>query len=132
MLISQSELFPLPSKITIEINSKAVAGAKTCNIVTTREEDFICEYGESESVGTTLGTFRHYLQIESIDIYTAEDMTTLCGATVRIKMPEKTIIFSDCKTYKVKTTIVGDEECVSELCLISPKKTIREGAEYDG
>ncbi len=132
MLISQSELFPLPSQIAIEINSVAVAGAKTCNITTTRDDDFICEYGESESAGTTLGSFRHYLQIESIDVYTAQDLTTLCGATVKIKMPEKTIIFSDCKTYKIKTTIVGDQECVSEICLISPKKTIRGGTEYDG
>ena len=132
MLISQSELFPLPSQITIEINSVAVAGAKTFNITTTRDDDFICEYGESESAGTTLGSFRHYLQIESIDVYTAQDLTTLCGATVKIKMPEKTIIFSDCKTYKIKTTIVGDQECVSEICLISPKKTIRGGTEYDG
>ncbi|MBR5272477.1 MAG: hypothetical protein IKU25_03670 [Clostridia bacterium] len=126
MLISQSELFPIPSQITIEFDSKTLAGAKECNVITTCKEDFVHEYGENEAAATTLGAYTHYLQIESVDVHCSDDLSLLRGATVKIRMPKKTIVFSDCKTYKMKTKIVGDKECISEICMLSPHKTVKE------
>lgn len=126
MLTSHSELFISPDKITIELNSRAIAGARECNIITTCKEDFIHEYGESESFDASTGAYTHYLELISLDISGADDLSTLFGATVRIRLPKKEITFSSCKTYKLKTKIAGGKECVSEICMLSPHKTVRE------
>lgn len=126
MLTSHSELFVSPDEITIEFNSKVLAGAKECNIITTCKEDFIHEYGENESFDASVKAYTHYLELVSLDIVCAEDLSTLFGATVKIRLPKKEIIFSSCKTYKTKTKIMGGKECVSEICMLSPHKIIRE------
>lgn len=126
MLTSHSELFISPDKITIELNSRVLAGAKECNIITTCKEDFIHEYGENESFDASVGAYTHYLELISLDIVCAEDLSTLSGATIKICLPKKEIIFSSCKTYKVKTKIAGGKECVSEICMLSPHKLVRE------
>ena len=132
MLISHNELFPDSSKITIELNSKILAGAKECDVITTCEEEFVHEYGENEGYSTALGAYTHYLRIESVDVCCAEDLSTLKNATVKIRTPEKIITFTDCKTYKTKTKIAGGKESVSEICLLSPHKSVREADIYDG
>ena len=66
MLISHNELFPDSSKITIELNSKILAGAKECDVITTCEEELVHEYGESEGYCATLGAYTYSLRIESI------------------------------------------------------------------
>ncbi len=126
MLTSHSELFTSPDQITIELNSKLLAGAKECNIITTCKADFIIEYGESESFSSSLGAYTHYLELISLDISTADDLSTLSDATVKIRLPKKEIIFSDCKTYKTKSKIAGGKECISEICMLSSHKTVRE------
>lgn len=126
MITSHSELFLSPDKITLELNSKVLAGAKECNIITTCKADFIHEYGEDKSFDASLGAYTHYLELISLDINGAEDLSTLCDASVIIRLPRKEIIFSACKTYKTKTKIAGSKECVSEICMLSPHKVIRE------
>lgn len=126
MLTSHSELFMNPDRITVELNSEVLAGAKECNIITTCKEDFICEYGESEGFDTSVGAYTHYLELVSLDIGSAEDLSTLTDAVVKIRLPKKEIVFSSCKTYKTKTKIAGGKECVSEICMLSPHKRIRE------
>lgn len=126
MLTSHSELFMSPDKITVELNSKVLAGAKECNIITTCKQDFIYEYGEAESFDATVGAYTHHLELISLDISGAEDLSTLTGATVKIRLPQKEIVFSSCKTYKTKTRIAGGKECVSEICMLSPHKIIKE------
>ena len=126
MLTSHNELFMLPDRITIEVNSRVLAGAKECDIITTCKENFICEYGESESYDSSVGAYSHYIELISIDIVGADDLSALSGATVKIRLPKKEIVFSSCKTYKVKTKISGGKECVSEICMLSPHKTVRE------
>lgn len=126
MLTSHSELFMSPDRITVELNSKVLAGAKECNIITTCKEDFIHEYGENESFDATVGAYTHYLELISLDVGGAEDLSTLTDATVKIRLPKKEIVFSSCKTYKTKTKIAGGKECVSEICMLSPHKHIRE------
>ncbi len=126
MLTSHSELFMSPDRITVELNSKVLAGAKECNIITTCKENFIYEYGEDESFDATLGAYTHHLELISLDIDGAEDLSTLSNATVKIRLPKKEIVFSSCKTYKTKTKIADGKECVSEICMLSPHKSIRE------
>lgn len=126
MLTSHSELFMSPDRITVELNSKVLAGAKECNIITTCKEDFIYEYGENESFDATVGAYTHYLELISLDIDGAEDLSTLTDAIVKIRLPKKEIVFSSCKTYKTKTKIAGGKECVSEICMLSPHKCIKE------
>lgn len=126
MLTSHSELFISPDKITIELDSRVLAGAKECNIITTCKENFIHEYGENEGYDASLGAYTHYLELISLDIAGADDLSTLRGASVKIRLPEKEIVFSSCKTYKTKTKIAGGKECVSEICMLSPHKKIRE------
>ncbi|MBR5773841.1 MAG: hypothetical protein IKY44_03215 [Clostridia bacterium] len=126
MLTSHNELFVSPDRITIEVNSRVLAGARECDVITTCKENLISEYGESECYGTSLGAYSHYIDLISLDVCGAEDLSTLSGATVKIRLPRKEIIFSSCKTYKVKTKIAGGRECVSEVCMLSPHKTVRE------
>lgn len=126
MLTSHSELFMSPDKITVELNSRLLAGAKECNIITTCKDEFIYEYGENEGFDATTGAYRHYLELISLDISCADDLSALSGATVKIRLPKKEIVFSSCKAYKTKTKIAGGKECVSEICLLSPHKTVRE------
>lgn len=126
MLTSHSELFMSPDKIILELNSRTLAGAKECNIITTCKEEFIYEYGENEAFDATTGAYRHFIELTSLDISCTDDLSTLCDATVKIRLPKKEIVFSSCKVYKAKTKIVGGKECVSEICLLSPHKTVRE------
>ena len=126
MLTSHSELFMSPDKITIEFNSSVLAGARECNIITTCDDNFIYEYGENESFDASTRAYRHYLELISLDISGAQDLSTLSDATIKIRLPKKEIVFSSCKTYKVKTKIAGGRECVSEICMLSPHKTVRE------
>jgi len=126
MLTSHSELFMSPDKIMVELNSKVLAGAKECNIITTCKEEFIHEYGEPEGFESTVGAYTHYLELISLDVAGTEDLSTLTDATVKIRLPKKEIVFSRCKTYKTKTKIAGGKECVSEICMLSPHKRIKE------
>lgn len=126
MLTSHSELFMSPDKIVLELNSRALAGAKECNIITTCKEEFVYEYGESEAFDATTGAYRHFIELTSLDISCTDDLSTLRGATVKIRLPQKEIVFSACRVFKAKTKIAGGKECVSEICLLSPHKTVRE------
>lgn len=126
MLTSHNELFISPDQITIELNSRVLAGARECDIITTCKESTISEYGESESFDASLGAYSHYIELISLDIVGAEDLSTLSDATVKIRLPKKEIVFSSCKAYKTKTRIIGGKECVSEICMLSPHKKVRE------
>ncbi|MDQ5983844.1 MAG: hypothetical protein RUMPE_00873 [Eubacteriales bacterium SKADARSKE-1] len=119
--------FPTSKDIYIEVNGKKLAAVESYEAKTTRKENYIESFGESEPVCVIPGKIRHTIELSKV--YICESVANdninfyeLTNFNLVIVKPDKKIIYSGCEWLNLSESTKLNEKVFENAIIVAIKR----------